>query len=183
MLFSQGCFASHGVATFVPIPRHLPPQAVSQNKSGLGAFSGDVTVRSVQHATCCGGWFVLHWRGCSQRSPSHPENTQCIPQRFPKDWCSQGTGLGPWILDPGWGCSAFRRCAVKGQWIPERNKKTPGVLEMCGGEGGAGPSQRQCKGQHGEGEAPAVDFLHFTRGGGGPGSEPAIRASQRSATH
>ena len=37
--------------------------------------------------------------------------------------CSQGTGLGPWILDPGWGCSAFRRCAVKGQWIPERNKK------------------------------------------------------------
>ena len=61
-LFSQGCFASHGVATFVPIPRHLPPQAVSQNKSGLGAFSGDVTVCSVLHATCCGGWFVLHWR-------------------------------------------------------------------------------------------------------------------------
>ena len=54
---------------------------------------------------------------------------------------------------------------VKGQWIPERKKKTPGVLQMCGGEGGAGPSQRQCKGQHGEAEAPAVDFLHFTRGG------------------
>ena len=93
-------------------------------------------------------------------------------------------------MDPGsqMGLFSVQEVCGKGPVDSEAKQKTPGVLEMCGGEGGGGqqaPPSVSVRANMGGARPQRLTFFILLAGGGGcsPGLEPAILASQRSATH
>ena len=72
--------------------------------------------------------------------PLIPKTHSRIPQRFPKDWCKLQPRHRSGPMDPGsqMGLFSVQEVCGKGPVDSGAKQKTPGVLEMCGGEGGGG---------------------------------------------